>query len=77
MPLFFDNTHSAAMIKHAMIAAKNVIQYLNPAQTPVLTMDQPLFSWLSRYNGLGQTFLARTIMLWSWVACILRWPYLN
>ena len=43
MPLFHDSAHSVAMIKHSMIVTKNVIQYLNPGQVPVIAMDQPLY----------------------------------
>jgi len=44
MPLFHDNAHSVAMIKHDMIIAKKAIQYLNPDQVPVIAMDQPLYA---------------------------------
>jgi len=44
MPLFHDSAHSVAMIKHSTIIAKNVIQYLNPDQVPVIAMDQPLYA---------------------------------
>uniref|UniRef100_H3APT8 Uncharacterized protein n=1 Tax=Latimeria chalumnae TaxID=7897 RepID=H3APT8_LATCH len=44
MPLFYENTNSTTMIKHATTIAKDTIQHLNPGQTPVITMDQPLYS---------------------------------
>jgi len=53
LPLFYENAHSVAMIKHAMIVAKNAIEHLNPGQIPVITMDQPLYA------------LAKQIQ-WSW-----------
>ena len=44
LPLFLDNAHSIAMIKHSMSIVKAVVQHLNPGQAPVLTADQPLFA---------------------------------
>ena len=44
LPLFLDNAHSIAMIKHFMSIVKAVVQHLNPGQAPVLTADQPLFA---------------------------------
>ena len=44
LPLFHKNANSVAMIKHAMTVTKEVITHLNPNQTLVITMDQPLYS---------------------------------
>lgn len=44
LPLFHDNAHSAAMIRHSMNLVKQVVQELNPGQVPVLTCDQPLYA---------------------------------
>ena len=44
LPLFLENAHSVAMIKHSMDIAKTLVQYLNPGQIPVLAADQPLFA---------------------------------
>ena len=44
LPFFHENANSVAMIKHAMTVTKKAIAYLNPNQTPVITMDQPLYS---------------------------------
>ena len=44
LPLFLDNAHSIAMIKHSMNIVKAVVRHLNPGQAPVLTADQPLFA---------------------------------
>ena len=44
MPLFYEAAHSVSMVKHAMVVAKEAICHLNPDQTPVITMDQPLYS---------------------------------
>ena len=44
MPLFRDASHSFAMIMHCMKTNKAATEFLNPGQTPVLTMDQPLYA---------------------------------
>ena len=44
LPLFLEKAATVAMIKHSMDVVKATVQHLNPGQTPVLTMDQPLFS---------------------------------
>ena len=44
LPLFRESAHQPAMIEHSMELVKDLTAYLNPDQTPVLTMDQPLFA---------------------------------
>ena len=44
LPLLQDQAHSVATIKHAMKKVREVVTFLNPEQTPVLTADQPLFA---------------------------------
>lgn len=44
LPLFSENAHSVAMIRHSMTVINVATQKLNPGQTPVLAMDQPLFA---------------------------------
>lgn len=44
LPLFLENAHSSAMILHRINVVNDVIQHVNPSQTPVITMDQPLFA---------------------------------
>ena len=44
MPLFLENAHSVAMIKHSMNVVKEAVQHLNPGQVSVIAMDQPLFA---------------------------------
>ncbi len=53
LPLFRDNAHSVAMIKHGMNLLRDATNHLNEGQTPVLTVDQPLYS------------IANTIQ-WTW-----------
>ena len=44
LPLFQENAHTVALIKHSMDVVKSAVEHLNREQTPVLTFDQPLFS---------------------------------
>ena len=44
LPLFLENAHSVATIKHSMDIVKTSVHYLNPGQIPVLAADQPLFA---------------------------------
>lgn len=44
MPLFLENAHSVAIIKHSMTIVRDAIHHLNPGQIPVLVADQPLFA---------------------------------
>ena len=44
LPLFLESSHSSAMIRHGMNVVNDVVQHLNPGQTPIIAMDQPLFA---------------------------------
>ena len=44
LPLFHDNAHSLAMVKHGMDVIQKATQLVNPGQTPVIVMDQPLYA---------------------------------
>ena len=44
MPLFYENAHSLAMVKHGMEVIIKATEHLNPGQIPVLTVDQPLYA---------------------------------
>ena len=44
MPLFREKSATVAMITHAMKVIKAAVEFVNPGQVPVLTMDQPLFT---------------------------------
>ena len=43
LPLFKEQAHSPAMIRHSMIVVRDAVQFLNPGQIPVVTFDQPLY----------------------------------
>eukprot|EP00112_Aurelia_sp_Birch-Aquarium-sp1_P024416 Seg771.7 transcript_id=Seg771.7/GoldUCD/mRNA.D3Y31 product="hypothetical protein" protein_id=Seg771.7/GoldUCD/D3Y31 len=44
LPLFHESAHTVAMIRHSIDVTRQVIDHLNPYQTPVLTFDQPLYA---------------------------------
>lgn len=44
MPLFHENAHSVAMIRHSMDMVSAAVHHLNPGQIPVLCVDQPLYA---------------------------------
>ena len=44
LPLFFEEAHSVAMIKHGMVVVKKAVMKLNAEQIPVIALDQPLYA---------------------------------
>ena len=42
MPLLLENAHATTLLSRVMNLVKEAVEHLNPNQTPVLTMDQPL-----------------------------------
>ena len=42
MPLLLENAHATALLRRVMNVVNESWEHLNPNQTPVLTMDQPL-----------------------------------
>jgi hypothetical protein len=75
LTMFRDPAHSPAMICHAMTIVMSAVETVNPGQTPVLALDQPLYS------------LAKVIQ-WNWpekfgekrlvlMVCILKWQHLK
>ena len=44
LPFFDENAHTMAMIQHSMKIVKEGVAYVNPNQTPVIAMYQPLFA---------------------------------
>lgn len=44
LPLFCESAHTATTIQHSMKVIKEAISYVNPGQTPIIAMDQPLYA---------------------------------
>lgn len=44
LPRFFEQVDSVAMIRHALEVFNAAVNHLNPGQTPVIPLDQPLFA---------------------------------
>ena len=53
MPLFHNNAHSLALVKHGMDGIAKATECVNRGKVPVLTVDQPLFAIEKKYRGLG------------------------
>ena len=62
LPLFRDNAHSLAMVKHGMNVIQQATEHVSPAQVPVITMDQPLYAIGERSNGRGPCNMAKKSM---------------
>ena len=43
LPIFQNKASTSPMIYHAMSIIKSATETLNPGQTPVITLDQPLY----------------------------------
>ena len=58
LPLFLEESKSAAMIRHGMDVIKQAVYFLNSNQIPVMACDQPLYAlakqiqwnWKSSYG---------------------------
>ena len=65
LPLFRDAAHSPAMICHALTIIKTTVGSVNPAQIPVVTLDQPLYAiakqiqwtWPNRFGEQNFLFM--------------------
>ena len=44
LPLFYEKTSTAAMIKHGTTALQRATEFFNPGQIPVMAFDVPLFA---------------------------------
>jgi len=45
LPLLFnDSAHTVTMVKHAMGLVRKAVQHLSAGQTPVVTLEQPLYA---------------------------------
>ena len=44
MPLLRDKAHNVATIKHCLEKIKAAVSFLNPTQSPIVTVDQPLLA---------------------------------
>ncbi len=63
LPLFRDNAHYLAMVRHWMDLIKQAFQHISPRQVPVLTVDNRYMPLPKRYSGHGRIYMVRTSML--------------
>jgi hypothetical protein len=59
LPPFQESAHTVSMVKHGMKIVRGSIGYLNPGQTPVITMDQPLYSLTKQIQWENQELFLR------------------
>ena len=57
LPLFQEQAKSAAMIRHSMDLVRQVVNFLNPGQVPVIACDQPLYALGIILKPMGSTTL--------------------
>jgi len=48
LPLFQHAANTPAMMQHSMMVIKAAVKKLNPSQTPVITVDQPLYALMKQ-----------------------------
>ena len=76
LPLFRDNAHSLAIIKHGMDVLKYATEYLNEGQIPVLEVDQPhlkngVHIWKPDLVKILITFSKLKCCIYMWILQIL------
>ena len=84
LPLFSEDSKSPTMIKHGIDIICRAVKLLNPSQTPVITMDEPLFciakqlQWLlpQKYGEKNLVLLLGGLheekALWSMLGALLK-----
>ena len=63
LPMFVENAHSLAMIAHSMRVIKAAVQHVNPEQTPVIALDQPLFALAKQIQWAIPEFSEQNIVV--------------
>ena len=48
LPPFVEEASSPSMLRHCMEVVKSAVHHLNPGQTPVISVDQPLYAKLKQ-----------------------------
>ncbi|KAK3753947.1 hypothetical protein RRG08_006327 [Elysia crispata] len=56
LPLFRDEASSFAMLRHCLVVVQAAIHHVNPGQTPVICVDQPLFAKLKQIQWSDETY---------------------
>ena len=63
LPIWRDESKSPATIKHSLDVIKRAIEFLNPGQTPVATLDQPLYAIAKKLQwDLGALHIEMTML---------------
>ncbi|GFS27611.1 hypothetical protein ElyMa_005286600 [Elysia marginata] len=56
LPLFQDEASSFAMLRHCLVVVQAAIHRVNPGQTPVICVDQPLFAKLKQIQWADEIY---------------------
>ena len=57
LPLFVEEASSPSMLRQCMEVVKSAVHYLNPGQTPVISVDQPLYAKLKQLQwNMSESF---------------------
>lgn len=64
LPMFVENAHLLAMIKHSMDVIRAAVHHVNPAQIPVIRppSTRPCLRWPSRSSGALLVFTEKIIL---------------
>ena len=70
LPIWSDDSKSPATIKHVLRVLKKAVNFLNPGQPIVSTLDQPLFAIAERLHSSPRRIRHIELRFRSWfVAC--------
>ena len=75
LPLFYEKSATAAMIKHEMDVHMRATHFSNPGQIPVIAMDAPLYALAKLTQWNWPHMHGKTNMLSCLVVSILKWQY--
>ena len=54
LPIFIESSNNPAMVWHGLKVIRQAINYINPGQTPVMEVDQPLFTLAKKLQWKNQ-----------------------
>ena len=72
-PQFQESALTVAMIKHRMDVVKSAVEHLNREQTPILTIDQPLFSLAKLMEVAREVQSDKLVVMFGGLHITLRW----
>lgn len=73
LPLFRDQVHSVATIRHVMNKIKDTVTYLNPIQYPDIAADRPFYVFTKQIVALTRKVWQRQVLLLCLEVSVLKW----